>query len=76
MSALPRPLSHVRALFVDHPAQVNESYWEHARFALGFAAALALAAGAALIHAIVPAAFPSTAGQIIRDLHHRIENRH
>ena len=62
-------------LFHDHPASVNETYLEHARFAAGFAVWLLAAGLAALVHAILPFAFETTASRIIRQLHARIENR-
>lgn len=65
----------IQRLFLDHPASVDESYGEHARFAAGFSGWLFLAAMAAAIHAILPFAFEKTASQIIRRLHARIENR-
>lgn len=65
----------IARLFTDHPASVDESYFEHMRFALGFAGKLALAAGAALVHAVLPFMFEKTASGIIRELHGRITNR-
>lgn len=62
-------------VFLDHPASVDEGYFEHMRFALRFAFWLAVAAGAALVHALIPAACEKTASTIIRRLHARIENR-
>jgi len=62
-------------LFFDHPASVDESYFQHMRFALGFAGLLALAAGAALVHAIIPAACQTTASSIVKRLCPRVANR-
>jgi len=62
-------------LFVQHPQTVDETYFEHMRFAGWFALKLLTAGLAALVHAIVPALFEHTAGNIIRQLHKRIENR-
>ena len=62
-------------LFTEHPASVDESYFEHFRFAMWFAGWLALAAGAALVHAILPFMFEKTASQIIARLYHRTQNR-
>ena len=61
--------------FRDHPASVGETYVEHMAFAAWFAFKLFLAGGAALIHAIVPSLFETTASTHIRELYHRIENR-
>lgn len=62
-------------LFLDHPSSVDESYLQHARFAGGFAWKLALAAGAAAVHALIPALFEKTASRIIADLYARTHNR-
>ena len=66
--------SFVRA-FKDHPASVGETYFEHMRFAGWFAGRLFLAGAAALIHAVIPALFETTAGRHIREIHRRIEHR-
>ncbi|MEM8537014.1 MAG: DUF6356 family protein [Pseudomonadota bacterium] len=63
-------------LFIAHPATVNETYFEHMRFALGFAFWLLVAAGAALIHAILPALCETTASSILRRLTDRMNARH
>ena len=63
-------------LFLDHPARVDETYFQHMRFALGFSFWLGLAALAALIHAVIPAACETTASRILKRLHARIESRH
>ena len=66
----------IAALFTDHPAAVNETYFGHMRFALGFAFWLSIAAMAAMLHAIVPAICEATAGRILKRLNGRIESRH
>ncbi len=62
--------------FQDHPATVNESYFGHMRFALGFAGALFAAGGAALVHALIPPLFETTASRKIKELHAIITARH
>ncbi|KQB96771.1 capsule biosynthesis protein [Loktanella sp. 1ANDIMAR09] len=64
------------SLFLDHPATVDETYFQHMRFAFGFAFWLGTAALAALVHAIVPALCETTASRILKRLHARIESRH
>ena len=64
------------AVFLDHPATVNETYLGHMRFALGFCFWMTVAAGAALIHAFIPALCETTASRILKRLYGRIENRH
>lgn len=63
-------------LFLDHPASVDETYFQHMRFAFGFAFWLGIAAIAALLHAIVPAVCETTASRILKRLHARIMARH
>lgn len=63
------------SFFTAHPASVNETYFQHMRFALGFAGTLLLAAGAALVHAIFPALCEKTASRIVGRLHARLSQR-
>lgn len=65
----------IARLFLTHPRSVGESYFAHAAFAGGFALRLAAAAGAAAVHAVIPALFERTASRIIADLYHRTHNR-
>lgn len=56
-------------LFLRHPRSVGETYGEHFMMATEFAVSLFVAAVACLVHAVVPALFPSTASRIIATLH-------
>ena len=49
--------------FTAHPASVDETYLEHARFAFRFSGVLFLASGAALLHAFFPFLCARTASQ-------------
>jgi len=62
-------------LFHDHPASVGESYFGHLAFAAWFGGRLFMAGGAALIHALLPFLFESTASRIVRELHERTQRR-
>lgn len=62
-------------VFLDHPRKVEESYLEHLAFAAGFSARLMAAAGAALVHAVIPCLFERTASNIVADLYARTHNR-
>ena len=62
--------------FTEHPATVNQTYFQHFFFAMRFAVLLIVAGLAALIHAIIPALFAHTASQIVGRLHRQIEVRH
>lgn len=66
----------IATLFLDHPTTVDETYLQHMRFAFSFAFWLAAAAGAALVHAFVPALCETTASRILKRLHARIVSRH
>ena len=68
-------LRFVRA-FTAHPATVGESYLQHFCFALRFSLRLFAAAGAALIHALVPACFETTASDLIKRMHDDLSQRH
>ena len=65
----------IAKLFLNHPDSVNETYFEHMRFVLWFAFWLGAAAFAALVHAIIPAAFEKTGSRIIAKLYERTHNR-
>jgi hypothetical protein len=65
----------VQRLFLSHPQSVDESYGEHFLFALGFATRLLGAGLAALVHAIIPCLFETTASRMIREMHDRIARR-
>ena len=65
----------INKVFLSHPATVEESYFEHMIFAGRFGLTLLVAAGAALIHAVIPMLFEKTAGNLIRQMYYRIENR-
>ena len=62
-------------LFMSHPQTVDESYGEHFLFALGFATRLLGAGLAALVHAIIPCLFETTASRMICEMHDRIARR-
>ena len=61
--------------FTEHPASVGESYWRHLAFALGFAARLILAGLAALVHALLPFLFKTTASRMIAEMAARTGTR-
>ncbi len=65
----------IHGAFVDHPASVDETYLEHARFAAGFSGTLFAAALAAAVHAILPFMFENTASRLVGRLYARTHNR-
>lgn len=65
-------MKRISALFTDHPASVNETYFQHMRMSAGFGWHLLRAAGACFVHALLPFLFTTTGSGIIRDLHARM----
>ena len=59
----------------DHPAQVNETYFEHMCFAASMAGRLFKAGAAALLHSIVPGWCETTASREICAMHDEITQR-
>ena len=55
-------------IFTQHPHSIGESYWQHFLFALRFALKLLAAGFAALVHAILPFCFETTASRLIREM--------
>jgi len=71
---LPMRLTFER-LFIVHPRSVNEDYLAHAGVALRFALLLFGAGLAALVHAVLPALFETSASSIIKKLHGEMTER-
>ena len=65
----------INRVFLDHPASVEETYLQHARFAGGFSLKLFVAAGAALVHAVIPCLFEKTASKMIAQMYAKTHNR-
>ncbi|WP_407696670.1 DUF6356 family protein [Sneathiella aquimaris] len=62
----------VKALFLDHPKSVNETYLEHMQMSAGFGGWLLLATLCAFMHSLFPFLFEKTASNIIRQLYGRM----
>lgn len=58
-----------RKLFLDHPAQVEETYLEHMGVASSFGFAMIWGGLKALVHAVVPAWCVTSGSDTIRRLH-------
>ncbi len=59
----------LKQYFTEHPASVDETYLQHFKVAARFARCLTVAAGAAAVHALVPALCTKTASERICELH-------
>ena len=62
-------------LFSDHPASVDETYFEHMAFAGRFSGKLFLAGFMALVHALLPFLFEKSASGIVRELYEKTSGR-
>lgn len=65
----------IRRLLLDHPHTVGETYFEHMRASLTTAARLGVAAGACVVHAVVPGLCTTTGSSAILKLHGEIYPR-
>jgi hypothetical protein len=65
----------IAKIFTSHPASVDETYFEHLVFALRFSGTLLVAAGAALVHALVPCLCQKTASRLVASLYAKTHNR-
>jgi hypothetical protein len=52
-------------IFTTHPAAVGETYPQHCRFAFGFGTRMALGGIAAMVHAVFPFLFVTTASRAL-----------
>jgi len=65
-------MSTLRQLFTDHPATVNETYWQHFASAAGFGLRMIWGGIICLVHALIPGVFCTTASEMIGELHDRM----
>lgn len=66
----------IRKLFTEHPASVNETYFEHMGSALSFTGTMFVATLACLTHAFLPFLCVTTGSRKITELHDRmVSNR-
>jgi len=57
--------------FTAHPGSVGETYLQHFGFALAFGVRMTLGGLAAIVHAVFPFAFITTASRALEDLNAR-----
>ena len=58
--------------FTDHPASVNETYFQHMGMAFGFGGRMLLGALACFLHGFFPWLCLTRGSDTIRTLHHRM----
>ncbi len=65
-----------KRLFTDHPASVNETYWQHLAAASAFGARMVWGGIVCFVHALIPGVYCTKASEMIGELHDRmITNR-
>lgn len=62
----------IKKWFTEHPASVNETYFEHFGNAMSFSGQLFRASIACLIHAFFPACCVKSGSKAITDLHNKM----
>ena len=65
-------MSAFNRLFTDHPASVDETYWQHLWAAAGFGFRMIWGGIVCLVHALVPGAFATAGSDMICELHERM----
>jgi hypothetical protein len=63
------------AQFRDHPAAAGQTYVQHLAFAAGFGARMIAGGAAAIVHALVPCWFQTTASRTVRELNAQVGAR-
>ena len=58
-------------IYTAHPASVGQTYGEHFAFALAFGARMVLGGLAAIVHAVFPFVFITTASRTVDELNAR-----
>lgn len=59
----------------DHLDGVSETYFEHMFYAFGYGTKMILGGLAAILHAIIPCIFQTTASNTIAELHVKLQDR-
>ena len=66
----------IKRLFIDHPASVHETYWQHFATAMGFGLRMIWGGLVCFVHALIPGVCCTKASEMIGELHDRmITNR-
>lgn len=69
-------VTQFRKSFVEHPASVDETYFEHFAVAMHYARELAGASAKAMVHAFVPGMCCTSASEKIKQLHSEVTTGH
>lgn len=66
---------NIKKLFTKHPSSVNETYWQHFKFAFLFGCGMILFGICCVIHAFFPFLFETVASDYVKKLNNRMDNR-
>ena len=69
------PFRPLHRMFVEHPRNLGESYWQHGRTAARFGAEMVAGGLACLVHAAVPGLFATTASERVKNLYAQMRAR-
>jgi hypothetical protein len=58
----------MRNIFTEHPSSVNETYFQHLRFATLFGVKMLIGGMACIIHAILPFCFQKTGSRLLLNM--------
>lgn len=64
-----------RRLFLEHPASIGETYFEHQRSAFFFGGTMLAAGIACLLHGLLPAVFQRTGSRAVSRLYDHMSTR-
>ncbi len=67
---------YIKKMFLDHPASVDESYFQHFFYAIGYSVRLIAAGVACFIHAFIPGLFSFTASTMIKKIIAEVNQRY
>jgi hypothetical protein len=62
----------LKRMFLDHPSSLGETYFEHQKHAMSFAASMFFGAAACFLHGLIPAACKTTGSRTVIRLHERM----
>ena len=65
----------IKRIFVDHPASVGETYFEHMGTSATFGSKMLLGSLACFVHALVPSLCVRTGSSVVNELHTRMVTR-
>ena len=67
-------MSALKRLFCEHPASVDETYFEHLMFACGFGVRMIIGGLACVVHGFLPFLFTRTGSRSVCDLHETLKD--